>query len=203
MPDTPDDVKPQSSSEHALAQLLKQYPTLKKIAARQGAMMGARTLQATAIVNEALLKLLKMVESGEKLSPDPVHLMSLAARVIQQVARDDRRRRRRRRRGGGVRPVRLDSVREPAGTADFKDEVQADRAIRRFEARFAADRRELTVFRLRYFAGMSTEQVADALGVSTRTVERDMEVIRAWFNLELRGPPGADGVAGGPIDQLR
>lgn len=183
-----------------LAPILAQYPILRKIAARAGAKVGARTLQATAIVNEALLRIMKMMESGKDLPQDPQHQLSLCARIIQQVAMDDWRRRKRQRHGNGRRPVHLDKAlglvnKSPAQDVDLE---AVDLAIRRFEERFSEDRRELIVFRLRFFSGMSNSEVADTLGVTTRTVERHMEVIRAWFNLELRGPSEGEGQSRSP-----
>jgi len=85
-------------------------------------------------------------------------------------------------------------------TGQDVDLEAVDLAIRRFEERFSEDRKELIVFRLRFFSGMSNSEVADTLGVTTRTVERYTEVIRAWFNLELRGPSDGEGLSRSPSD---
>jgi RNA polymerase sigma factor (TIGR02999 family) len=102
---------------------------------------------------------------------------------MRQVLVDDARARHRLKRGGGERPVPLDSVPDPAAPPDRSDEILAvDRALARFAA---VDPRAAHVVECRYFAGLSVEETAAALDVSTATVKRDWAAARVWLFQEI------------------
>lgn len=152
-------------------------------AAAQAWLAGERaghTLQATALVHEAYLKL-----AGPRELPwqNRAHFYTAAAQAMRQILIDHARGRGRVKRGGGCAPLNLDDGPTLGGPADIEQDFLAlDEAIRRLEER---DPRAAEVVRLRYFAGLSVEETALALGVSERTVKNDWAFSRAWLAREL------------------
>jgi RNA polymerase sigma factor (TIGR02999 family) len=141
------------------------------------------TLQATALVNEAYLRLL-----GKSQPPwnDRTHFFRAAAEAMRRILVDHARARGRIKRGGDQVRVELrDSL---IGDAHDLDEVLAlDDAFRRLDEQ---DPRAADVVRLRYFAGLSVADTARALDTSERTVKRDWAFARAWLFDELRDADG-------------
>lgn len=136
------------------------------------------TLGPTALVHEAYLRL---VGSGGIPAPDVGHFLSIAARAMRQILVDHARRRRAHKRGDGVGMVTLDF--EFADGAMAADEVIAlDDALERLSA---LNPRLRNVVELRFFGGLSEEQIATTLGVTTRTVQRDWAKARAWLYREV------------------
>jgi RNA polymerase sigma factor (TIGR02999 family) len=136
------------------------------------------TLQPTALVHEAWLKL-----AGEHgLQPtDRQHFLALAARAMRQVLVDSARRRRAGKRGGGAVNITLSD--DVSGVAmPLDDLIAVDDALTRLAAN---DERLARVVELRFFAGLSEEEIAAALDVTTRTVQRDWVKARAWLHSEL------------------
>jgi RNA polymerase sigma factor (TIGR02999 family) len=152
------------------------YDELRRVAA--GLMRRERadhTLSPTAVVHEAVIRLLG--EAVFDKSADRNFLLASAARSMREVLIDHARRRAADRRGGGRRRVALDSV------VDYFEEQGLDivaihEALDRLAER---DQRQAQVMTLRYFGGMTVAEVAEALGVSVVTVERDWRVARAWL----------------------
>ncbi len=138
------------------------------------------TLQPTAVVNEACLRILTRSPLPDVSRPER---LALAARVLRQVLVDHHRARGAEKRGGAALRLELDpelaAGAEP--TADF-GAVQA--ALERLRGLHA---RQAEVVTLRLFGGLTMEQVAAALGVSKRTAEDDWAVARAWLRRELDG----------------
>ena len=136
------------------------------------------TLQPTALVHEAYLRLVNGRDPGFE---NRAHLIGIAARLMRQVLVNHARTRKALRRGGDKRRVML----EPA-LALFQDRcpdlVALDDALQRL-ADF--DERTARVVELRFFGGMSVPEVATALGISARSVERDWSVARAWLQREV------------------
>jgi RNA polymerase sigma factor (TIGR02999 family) len=140
------------------------------------------TLQPSALVNEAMLKLL----GGDMLAnaPNRRYLFAAAAQAMRQALVDHARRRDAAKRDGG-------RVREPLDAAlAYFDERQydilaLDEALERLMA--MSERQGLVVI-LRFFAGLTVPEVADSLDVSTATVEADWRVARAWLRLQLQDP---------------
>lgn len=143
------------------------------------------TLQPTALVHEAYLKL----AGGPIGSENRAHFLGIAARAMRQVLVDHARRRRAAKRGGGETAV---SLSEADGKWDLQSEdlLALDEALERLAAH--SDRLRQVV-ELRFFGGLTEEEAATVLGVTSRTVQRDWAKARAWLHKELTaGPDGHD-----------
>ncbi len=156
------------------------YGELRRLAHRQIRRFGSTpTLSTTALVHEAYLKLAGSTAGAGARG----RFLGLAARAMRQVIVDYARERRAQKRGGGQAPLPLDAEHQAA-------DVQAERVVALSDAlgRLAAlDARAAAVVECRYFAGYSEDETAEALGVSTRTVERDWVKARDWLREALEG----------------
>jgi len=140
------------------------------------------SLQATALVNEAYLRL---IDARRVRWQDRAHFLAMAARLMRRVLVDHARARGRDKRGGDAERVTL--VEGIAGTDERPVDVMAlDDAL---EALANIDERKSRVIELRYFGGLSVMETAQALGVSEQTVMRDWKFAKAWLLRELRGSP--------------
>jgi len=171
--------------ERASALLLETvYSSLKRIA--QAQLRGERaghTLQPTALVHEAYLRLLGQQSLDWR---DRAHFYGLAAVTMRRILVDHARRRNARKRGAGeVQPLTLATFEPgavgPAGDVGLLD---LDRALTRFAE---GSPRAAKIVELRYFAGLELEEIAEALEVSLRTVERDWRFARVWLRAALSG----------------
>jgi RNA polymerase sigma factor (TIGR02999 family) len=142
------------------------------------------TLQTTALVNEAYLKL---VDQAQVDWQNRAQFLGVAARLMRHILVDRARELRRGKRGGGAHVLPLDAglVFSPAKSAAL---VALDDALNELAG---FDPRKAQIVELRYFGGMSVEETADVLGVHPNTVIRDWSLARAWLKREL-GPKGAD-----------
>ena len=142
------------------------------------------TLQATALANEAYLRLSGSSHSD---SGDRAHFCAIASRTMRQILVDHARRRQSAKRGG-----RDASPLDPFVLAaeDSVNLVELDMALEKLRK---LDEREASVVELRFFAGFTVPEVAHALGVSTATIERDWVAARAWLRRELSVQGGALG----------
>jgi RNA polymerase sigma factor (TIGR02999 family) len=138
------------------------------------------TLQATALVNEAFLRL---TEARRVRWQDRAHFLGISARLMRRVLVDHARARGYRKRGGGAERVTLAEglVASPALALDV---VALDRAL---DTLAAADVRKSRVVELRYFGGLSVEETAEVLHVSPDTVKRDWRLAKLWLLHELEG----------------
>jgi RNA polymerase sigma factor (TIGR02999 family) len=157
------------------------YDELRHIAAKLMARERPdHTLQPTALVNEAYLKLIDQTRVSWR---DRAHFLRIAARAMRQILVDHARARRREKRGGGMTRVTLDDamgdVKDPA-----LDVIELDDALSRLSN---ADDRAARVVELRVFGGMNTDEIAHVLEVSRRTIYSDWDVARAWLTRELAG----------------
>ena len=137
------------------------------------------TLQATALVNEFYLRLANTNQIAWR---DRGHFLAWASRLMRRILVDFARARLANKRGAGVTLVSADdtlSALEPG-----RDLVALDDAL---TALAAIDERKSRVVELRFFAGLSNEEIAGVLGVSTKTVLRDWQLARLWLFGELRG----------------
>jgi RNA polymerase sigma factor (TIGR02999 family) len=145
----------------------------------------AHTLQATALVNEAYMRLVEV--SGVDWQ-DRTHFFSISSRIMRRVLIDAARSRVAKRRGAGVERAAASEVdldRLPARGSDRAAELVAlDDAL---DALAKMDARRARVIELRFFGGLSVEETAEVLNVSTQTVMRDWKLARAWLMRELRG----------------
>lgn len=155
------------------------YDELRRIAGSQMRRENdGHTLQPTALVNEAYVKLVK----GPPQNPaDRQHFVALAARAMRQVLVDHARAHKAAKRGGGVRPVTLDEAAARSLTAP-EDIIALDTALERLDG---VDPQLRQVVELRYFGGMHEPEIATLLGVTPRTVRRYWSRARAWLHREL------------------
>jgi RNA polymerase sigma factor (TIGR02999 family) len=160
------------------------YAELRRIAAREMRReKPGRTLQTTALVHEAYLRLLKDASLSFE---NRAHFLGIAARAMHEILIEHARARSARKRGGGDVRLTLDDA--VIGTAAPSIDVLAvDEALQRL-ARL--DQRHARVVELRYFGGLSVEETAVALGLSPATVKRDWTLARAWLFRELSGSGG-------------
>ena len=138
------------------------------------------TLQPTALVNEAFLRL---AGTRDVRWQDRAHFMGIAARLMRRVLVDHARSRGYRKRGGGAQRLSLDDVVLEAPETALTV-VELDRAL---EAFAAVDARRSQVVELRFFGGLTLEETAEVLHVSVETVKRDWRLARLWLLRELRG----------------
>ena len=139
------------------------------------------TLSTTALVNEAYLRLL---DQRRIAAQDRAGFLAVAACTMRRLLVDYARSRRRDKRGGGAEALPVEEA-ELFLTAGEADEILAlDLALDRLAA---ANPRGSQVIEHRYFAGLSLEESAEALGVSAKTVQRDFLAARAWLRKELHG----------------
>lgn len=135
------------------------------------------TLQATALVNEAYLRLV-----GEQTPENRAHFFAIAANTMRRILLDYARRRRAVKRGGaGAKRVDLDAE-LLVGEASFEGLLEIDEALERL-ARL--DQRQAQLVELRFFAGMDVDEAASAMGLSPSTVKREWRIAKAWLVREL------------------
>jgi RNA polymerase sigma factor (TIGR02999 family) len=159
--------------------LEKVYDQLRGIARhRLGNEPRGHTLQATALVNEAYLKL---SQNPSVFRLERTRFVMAAAEAMRRVLIDHARGKRREKRGGGAKRTSLD-VAELAEDVDPEKALALDDAICRLEQE---DAQSAAVVKLRFFAGLTVEETAATLGISERTVKRDWQFARAWLYLAL------------------
>ncbi len=143
------------------------------------------TLQATALVHEAYLKL---VEQRSVDWQSRAHFMGIAAQLMRRILIDHARGHLRDKRGGGERPVPLDEnlVFAPEQSMDL---IKLDQALQQLAG---IDPRQARIVELRFFGGLTVEETADALAISPKTVKRDWSVAKAWLHGELKTKSHAD-----------
>lgn len=150
---------------------------------------GELTLQPTALVSEAYLRLVEVEVPWQ----DRVHFYSVASSLMRRILVDEARRRKARKRGGAQRPHSLDELLnqgfEPAGKIAVELDFDLERLDRALSGLEAFDPRKSKVVELRFFGGLTIEETAAALGLSHATVERDLKVAKAWLAKELKAPP--------------
>ncbi len=156
------------------------YRELRRIAGR---MMAAErpnhTLQATALVNEAYVRL---VDTQQVSWQDRAHFFALCARAMREILIDHARSRGSAKRGGGQIAIELDEALAEAPSPEA-NLLELDDALKRLAE---IDPRKSQVVELRFFGGLNLEETAEALKVSTKTVQRDWDLARGWLYRELR-----------------
>lgn len=166
----------------ALEQLIPLvHAELRRLARRHMAReRPGHTLQPTALVNEAYLRL---VDLRQMRWQDRNHFFAMAARLMRRILVDTARSRGYQKRGGHARQVSLDEglvVSEPPS----EDLLAVDTALTRLAA---MSPRRAQVVELRFFGGLNVEETAEALKVSSETVKRDWRLAKAWLLRELAG----------------
>jgi RNA polymerase sigma-70 factor (ECF subfamily) len=138
------------------------------------------TLQTTALINEAYLRL---VDAGRVPWQDRAHFLGIAARLMRRVLVDHARSRGYQKRGGAAPHVPLDEVLVVSPAPDF-NVLALDRALEKLAA---LDDRRSRVVEMRFFGGLSVEETAEVLHVSADTVKRDWRLAKLWLLRELQG----------------
>lgn len=157
------------------------YDELRSLAARQLRREPANhTLQPTAIVNEAYLRMVDQTRVDWK---NRAHFLAVAAMAVRRVLLDHARKRKSAKRGDNWRRVTLQEVSagEPAAQLDL---LALDDALCKLEQ---LNERQCRVVQLRFFGGLTNEEIALVLGVSRSTVVDDWTVAKAWLLCELKG----------------
>jgi RNA polymerase sigma-70 factor (ECF subfamily) len=137
------------------------------------------TLQPTALVNEAYLR---MVDQPQQNWENRAHFLGVCAHVMRQILVDHARKRYASKRGGREQPLPLDESALP-GTQRPEELVALDEALSRLGT---FDPRQSRVVELRFFGGLTEEEISHVLGVSVRTIKRDWNVARAWLYTEMK-----------------
>ena len=171
----------------ALDQLLPHvYDELRAMAHRQRrSWHGDLTLNTTALVHEAYLKLVDQTIADWQ---SRAHFVAVAARAMRHILIDYARRRRAQKRGGDLEKVSLEAFPDVLAGNVTVDEQRADEllaldeAMKRLEA---LNERQSRVVECRFFGGLTIEETASVLGVSTMTIKRDWNKAKAWLYREL------------------
>ena len=159
------------------------YAELRRIAgAKMAREQPGHTLQATALVHEAWLRL------GDQRFENRAHFFSAAAEAMRRILVDRARRVAREKHGGGAEHVDHTGIEIAAPLADGKELLAVHDALDRLAAH---DPRMAELVKLRYFAGLSFEETAEVLGVSVRTAKRDWSYARAWLHRAISTGQGA------------
>jgi len=154
------------------------YNELRQIAARKLASeKPGQTLQATALVHEAYMRLLGTKQPGEFQSRG--HFFAAAATTMRRILIDSARRKKTKKRGAGGRRLPLEAVAEPERNEQL---LAIDEALQKF-AELDPDKAKLV--ELRYFGGLTGEQAAAVLGISPTTADRYWAYARAWLRAEI------------------
>ncbi len=166
------------------------YDELRKLAhARMAKLAPGQTIQPTALVHEAYLRVVGTADPGWK---GRGHFFGAVAQAMRDILVEQARRKASLKRGGDRKRVEMDSD-DIAIQPPSEDVLTVDEMLKQLET---DDPRKGQIVNLRYFVGLTTEETAAALGVSTTTVERDWRYIRAWLRTRLaeRSHDFGDGV---------
>jgi len=186
---------PQVSVSHSVTKLLEQwnngdrealdklmpliYEELRKMARRYMRQQNpGHTLQTTALIHEAYLR---MVKQKEKHFQNRTHFFGVAAQAMRHILVDYARERHTAKRGGGARPISLEEAAlvSPERAVEL---INFDEALNELEK---LSKRQSRVVELRYFGGLSVEETATVLEVSPETVMRDWSIARTWLHRAL------------------
>ena len=172
----------QSGDREALDRLIPfVYDELRLIASRHLAHEHSATIQTTALVNEAYMKLVhqRRVDWQSR-----AHFFAIAARVVRRILIDEARRRLRQKRGSGAVVIALENAWSVAKNepVDALDVIAVDRALRGLER---LDPDQARIVELRFFGGLTAEETGAVLGISRATVEREWAVAKGWLHRAL------------------
>jgi len=157
------------------------YDELRRLAAEKMAQeKPGQTLQATALVHEAYIRLVDTEKAQHWNSRG--HFFTAAAEAMRRILVDQARKRRTQRRGGGLQKQPIEDI-EIASLEPSADLLALHEALERFGQ---ADRVSADLVKLRYFAGLTIPQAAEALGISSTTADRYWAYARAWLHTELK-----------------
>jgi RNA polymerase sigma factor (TIGR02999 family) len=175
-----------AGDDQAAAELLRLvYSELRELArARMAKTPPGNTLQPTALVHEAYLRLIG--KDDPKTSKSRAHFFAAAAQAMRDILVEQARRKKRQKRGGGRKRIDLDraDLAEVPLEPPVEDVLALDEALQKLEQ---DEPRLVEVVKLRFFAGLTTKETAAALGVSVPTVERDWRFARTLLYTQLGG----------------
>lgn len=167
---------------HAIDQLFPMiYQELRQLAARQISQeLPGQTLQATALVHEAYLRL---VGSEDRNWNGRYHFFSAAAEAMRRILIENARRKRSIKHGGGSKKIDFDEALLVENDGTSADEIIAlDEALEKLSEQ---DKTKADLVKLRYFAGLTSDQAAKILGISPTTADRHWAYARSWLRLEM------------------
>ena len=158
------------------------YGDLRKLAAARMARLGpGQTLQATALVHEAYVRLVGSTDPGWQ---GRAHFFGAAAHAMRDILADHLQRKGSLKRGGHYRRVGENTAAEVSCDGPSDDVLVVEEALQEFEGEYA---RKAEVVTLSFFGGLTAPEIAEVLDLSTRTVERDWRFAKAWLNERLAG----------------
>ncbi len=156
------------------------YDELRRMA--RGQLRGERaghTLQATALANEAYLRLVGQEKMGAR---SRAHFLAIAGQAMRRILIDYARKRASEKRGGKDQRVDFEDVLDVAGVEPSTGWLSLEDALKRLETEHPE---KVRVVEMRFFAGLTHEEIAEVMGVSVRTIERSWAFARAWLYREL------------------
>lgn len=157
------------------------YEELRKLAAhKMSSEMPGQTLQPTALVHEAWLRLVG--KDGQAQFKSRAHFFGAAAEAMRRILIENARRKSAQRHGGGQQRVDIQDV-DIAAEADNDELLAINEALEKFAAR---DQPKAELVKLRYFVGLTIEEAAEILGISQPTAKRHWNYARAWLHAEIK-----------------
>ncbi|MFG0245898.1 MAG: ECF-type sigma factor [Phycisphaerales bacterium JB052] len=178
-PETPDPAWDQADATHQPELIRAVYEELRRLASSYlGTDRARHTLQPTAIVHEAFLRLSK---SAELEIQSRSHFFRVAAKSMRHVLSDYARSKNTEKRGGDWNRVTLSGIGTSGSTQEY-DAADIHKALRSLEN---LSERQAEIVELRFFGGLKVEEIADLLNVSDRTVRNEWRAARAWLRSEL------------------
>lgn len=161
------------------------YNDLRSLAATHIRREGpGHTLQPTALAHEVFMVLVDQTKVDWK---GRSHFLAIASQAMRRILIDHARGRDRQKRGGGWKRIELSEQGEPTAPGQSSGLVDVEALDRALQKLSELDERQAKIVEMRYLGGMTVEEVAEALGVSKRTVEGDWTMARAWLRKELAG----------------
>jgi len=157
------------------------YEELRCLAAQKMSQeLPGQTLQATALVHEAYIRL---VGSEAQDWNSRGHFFGAAAEAMRRILIDNARRKKSLKRGGGHQRIEFDAaILKDGKSYQMDDLIALDEALRKLAG---VDKIKAELVKLRYFAGLTSEQAARVLGISTATAERYWDYVRSWLRVEI------------------
>jgi RNA polymerase sigma-70 factor (ECF subfamily) len=141
-----------------------------------------QTLQPTALVNETYLRMADQTRVDWR---GKTHFFAIGAKMMRRILVDHARSKKRQKRGGGMHRIPLDDDMRVTNRSD-EDVLAIEAALNKLAE---LDPRQVQIVELRFFGGLTVDEVAEVLGVSKRTVESDWTMVRAWLRRELTEEP--------------
>jgi RNA polymerase sigma-70 factor (ECF subfamily) len=139
-----------------------------------------QTLGASGLINEAYLRLIDWKTVGWE---SRAHFFAVAAKMMRRILVNNALHRKRSKRGGGAIHVTLNDFDHPADAPNL-DLIALDEALTRLQS---FDERKSRIVELRFFGGLTEEEIVEVLGIPLRTIQREWSLARSWLFRELRG----------------